>query len=277
MDKERIHFVEVKAEDFVEECKDIVKKLQEKGVIARILGALAVYIHVEKCDRCKEVLETRFGEGNPMFTDLDLMAYRKQSKDIKKALEELGFVPDRMINALFGNKRLIYHHPEGKYHIDVFFDKLEFSHDVPFGERPGEGRLELFEYAISPTDVVLEKLQIHYINPKDLVDLIVLFISHEIDEAEGEGKINAKYIAKLLSDDWGFWYDAVDNLKKVKDYADQMVQEGRLTDKERDEVHRKVDKLLEIIEKEPKTKKWEKRAKKGTKKKWWRDVEEVVR
>ncbi len=275
---EGIHFVEMNPAEFVKECIDIVKEAQEKGIMMRILGAMAVYIYTEGCERCREIHKTRFGEGTPMFTDLDVMAYKKQSKDLKKFFENnLKFIADRRVNAFFGGKRLIYYHPQGKYHVDVFFDKLEFSHDVPFGKKPGEGRLELSFPAISPTDVVLEKLQIHEINPKDLVDLIVLSISHELTDEEGEGKINAKYIAKLLADDWGFWYDAVSNLNKVKSYADQMVKEGRLTKEERDKVYQQVDELLKVIEKEPKMKNWQKRAKKGTKKPWWRGVEEVVR
>ncbi len=275
---EGIHFVELDPEKFVRECVDIIKRAQDKGIVIRILGAMAVYIHTQDNPRAREIHETRFGAGAPMFTDLDVMAYKKQKKKIKEFFEkELKFLPDKMINALFGDKRLIYYHPEGKYHVDVFFDTLEFSHDVPFGKKPGEGRLELSFPAISPTDVVLEKLQIHEINPKDLVDLIVLFLTHEIADEEGDGKINAKYIAQLLAEDWGFWYDAVSNLNLVKKYADQMVEEGRLNPEERDVVNQKVDQLLKRIEEEPKSKKWQKRAKTGTKKKWWRDVEEVVR
>jgi len=275
---EGIHFVELDPEQFVKECVEIVKRAQDKGIIIRILGAMAVYIHTQDNPRAMEIHKTRFGAGVPMFTDLDLMAYKKQKKQIKEFFEkELKFLPDRMINALFGDKRLIYYHPQGKYHVDVFFNKLEFSHDVPFGEKPGQGRLELSFPAISPTDVVLEKLQIHEINPKDLVDLIVLFLTHEITEEEGDGKINGKYIAKLLAEDWGFWYDATQNLNLVKRYAEQMVQEGRLKPEEKEAVVKKVDKLLEMIEQEPKSKKWMKRAKTGTKKQWWRDVEEVVR
>ncbi|MDK2464744.1 MAG: hypothetical protein QI223_08245 [Candidatus Korarchaeota archaeon] len=275
---EGIHFVELDPEKFVQECVDIIKRAQDRGIVIRILGAMAVYIHTQDNPRAREIHQTRFGAGAPMFTDLDVMAYKKQKKKIKEFFEkELRFLPDKMINALFGDRRLIYYHPEGKYHVDVFFDKLEFSHDVPFGKKPGEGRLELSFPAISPTDVVLEKLQIHEINPKDLVDLVVLFLTHEIADEEGEGKINGKYIAQLLADDWGFWYDAANNLNLVKKYADQMVGEGRLKPEERDLVNQKVDQLLEKIEAEPKSKKWQKRAKTGTKKKWWRDVEEVVR
>ncbi|MCC6029417.1 MAG: hypothetical protein LM591_04695 [Candidatus Korarchaeum sp.] len=278
MSHEGIHFVEINPEEFVRECKAIIDKLEERGVIARILGAMAVYIHTERDARAREIHSTRFGAGVPMFTDLDLMAYKKQAKKLKEVFErELGFLPDRMVNLLFSDRRLIYYHPEGKFHVDVFFNKLEFCHDVYFGEEPGKGRLELSKYAITPTDLVLEKLQIHEINPKDLVDLIVLFLTHELAEEEGEGKINARYIAKVLADDWGFWYDSVENLKKVKAYASQMVREGRLKEEEKEKVIKQVDLLLKIIEEEPKSKNWMKRAKEGTSKKWWRDVEEIVR
>jgi polyhydroxyalkanoate synthesis regulator phasin len=275
--KEGIHFVEMDEESFVKECVDLLKKAQEKGIVMRILGAMAVYIHSGNNARLREIHRMRFGEGVPMFTDLDLMAYSKQMNDIKKFFESLGYKPDRMINILFPGKRLIYYHPEGKYHIDVFFNKLEFSHDVPFGDSPGKGRLELSFPAISPTDVVLEKLQIHHINRKDLVDLIVMFLSHELSDRDGDGLINKKYIAKLLADDWGFWYDARENLEKVKGMASTLVKEGILKEDEAQIVVKKVDELIKAIDEEPKTKNWEKRAKKGTKEKWYREVDEIVR
>jgi polyhydroxyalkanoate synthesis regulator phasin len=275
--KEGIHFVEMDEESFVKECVDLLKKAQERGIVMRILGAMAVYIHSGNNARLREIHRMRFGEGVPMFTDLDLMAYSKQLNDIKKFFESLGYKPDRMINILFPGKRLIYYHPEGKYHIDVFFNKLEFSHDVPFGDSPGKGRLELSFPAISPTDVVLEKLQIHHINRKDLVDLIVMFLSHELSDRDGDGLINKKYIAKLLADDWGFWYDARENLGKVKGMASTLVKEGILKEDEAQIVVKKVDELIKAIDEEPKTKNWEKRAKKGTKEKWYREVDEIVR
>ena len=275
--KEGIHFVEMDEESFVKECVDLLKKAQEKGIVMRILGAMAVYIHSGNNARLREIHRMRFGEGVPMFTDLDLMAYSKQMNDIKKFFESLGYKPDRMINILFPGKRLIYYHPEGKYHIDVFFNKLEFSHDVPFGDSPGKGRLELSFPAISPTDVVLEKLQIHHINRKDLVDLIVMFLSHELSDRDGDGLINKKYIAKLLADDWGFWYDARENLEKVKGMTSTLVKEGILKEDEAQIVVKKVDELIKAIDEEPKTKNWEKRAKKGTKEKWYREVDEIVR
>ena len=137
--------------------------------------------------------------------------------------------------------------------------------------------MELDSPTIPLADLVLEKTQIHEINEKDLKDLIVLIRAHEIGETDEKEVINAKYIAKVLAQDWGFWYDATMNLNKVKAMAKKCLKEGKLTEEDYNDVVKKIDKILEYIEKEPKSKKWKKRAKVGTKKKWWRDVEEVVR
>jgi len=145
------------------------------------------------------------------------------------------------------------------------------------GKKPGEGRLELDSPTITVTDIVLEKVQIHEINEKDIKDLIVLFRAHTIGERDEKEVINAKYIAKVLADDWGFWYDATTNLKKVKLFGKKYVEEGKMDQEDYDDVEKKIDELLEYIEKEPKSKKWQKRAKVGTKKQWWRPVDEVVR
>jgi hypothetical protein len=275
--QKEIHFVGMDEDSFVKECVELVKKAEEKGIIMRIMGALAVYIHSSSNERCKELHKTRFGEGIPMFTDLDLMAYSKQMNDIKKFFESLGYIPDRMINVVFAGKRMIFYHPQGKYHIDIFFNKLEFSHDVPFGDSPEKGRLKLSFPAITPTDVVLEKLQIHFINRKDIIDLIVMFLSHELSQQDDKGVINKKYIAQLLANDWGFWYDAKENLKKVKEIANYLVKNNSIKEEEEEIIAKRVEELIKAIDDEPKTKNWEKRAKKGTKEKWYKDVEEIVR
>ena len=266
-------------EEFLNECLELVRKAQEKNIIIRILGALAVYIKSENCPRCRELHRSlgRLGEG-VMFTDLDVMTYKKQRKDVKKFLEkELGYVGDRYVNTMFGGKRNIYYHPKNYFYVDVFFSKLEFSHDVNFGEKPGKGRLELDYPTITLTDIVLEKLQIHEINKKDLIDLIVLFLGHGFSEKDEKDKVNAKYIAKILADDWGFWYDATNNLNKVKQIARKFTDEGKMKEEEYNTVAKKVNELLEYIENEPKTKNWVKRSRTGTKKLWYRVVEEVNR
>lgn len=272
--------IKISDEEFLNEAKAVIDKAQEKGIVLRILGALAIHIHSEHTPRCVELHKSlgRLGEKGPTFTDLDLIAYKKQRKEVKNFFEkELKFVPDRRINTLFGGKRYIFYHPKGAYYVDIFFSKLEFSHDVEFGEAPQKGRLELDYPTISLADLVLEKTQIHDINLKDIIDLIVLFLGHPVEKEERKEAINGKYIAEVLARDWGFWYDATNNLNKVKNFTEKFYNEGKITEEEYKTVIERIDVLLKMIEEEPKTKEWVKRAKKGTKKIWYRPVEEVIR
>jgi hypothetical protein len=116
---------------------------------------------------------------------------------------------------------------------------------------------------------------------KDLKDCLLLLKSHDISQKTEKESIDASYIAKLLAQDWGFWYTATTNLKKIKIFLteiDKLGQEANIDPKqirteEREEITQKIDKILEIIEKEPKTFGWKMRAKIGTKKQWYNPVE----
>lgn len=273
-----IHFVQMSDEEFVKEAIRIVHEAESRGVCLRILGSVAAYIRCLN-KGCVEVIKSvgRFGNGMPLFTDLDLVGYSMQTGDIKKLFHELNFKPDTLVNSLFGHKRLVYYHPEDKYHIDIFLNKLEFSHELDFGRKPGSGRLELDYPTISPTDIVLEKLQIHEINRKDLVDLISLFMVHDVQEQFGKGVVDGEYITKILSDEWGFWYDSMTNLDKVKSLVEELTREGKLPVERSQTILQRIDKLLKAIADSPKTRDWEKRAKAGTSKPWYREVEEIVR
>lgn len=273
------HYVHLPAEDFINEAVRIVEEAQKRGIVLRILGAVAVYIHSTHSPQALELYRRvgRFREQGVLFTDLDLIAYSKQRAKVMEFFEKyLGFKYDILTRALFTYKRLIYQHPQNLYHVDIFFDKLEFSHDVIFGSEPGKGRLELDYPVISLADLLLEKLQIHQINVKDLVDMMVLLYGHDVCSGSREC-VDGKYVAKILADDWGFWYDATQNLEKIKKFAEQCLTEGKIDNNIKEAVTEKVDKLLKIIEEEPKTSKWLKRAKIGTSKPWYREVEEVVR
>ena len=244
----------------------------------RILGSLAAYIRARDAGLA-DLFKTlgRFGEGMPLFTDLDVAAYGKQRGTIDKVFRELAFQPDNLVNGMFGHKRLIYYHPQRKFHVDIFLNRLEFSHDVEFGEKPGEGRLEIDYPTISPADIVLEKLQIHEINRKDLIDLIVLFSVNDIQGQFERQSIDGAYIGKILAEEWGFWYDATLNLEKVRGLLQSLEKEGKLSPSQTQIVEQRIKSLLEYVNNTPKERSWEKRAKSGTKKAWYREVEEVSR
>jgi hypothetical protein len=270
--------VQVSEEKFLSDALNLVETAQKRNVALRILGGFGIFIHSNHSPEAVHLQRTlgRLGEGEATFTDLDLGAHSKQSKQIGNFLtKELKYHEDMMTNALYGGRRMVFFHPTDSYQVDIFYDKLEFSHVISFGKFPDESRL-LKDYPTLPlADLMLEKLQIHDINRKDLVDLIVLFRAHDVGEPNGNSVIDAPYIANKLSDEWGFWYDATNNLKSTIALAESCLKENKLDHESFSLVKRRLEKLLSRIEEEPKTPKWKARAKVGTAKKWYTDVGEL--
>ena len=253
---------------------EIVDKASSKGVVLRILGALAVFLKISDCKECIEAVRALGRlEGGSLFTDIDLAGYSKQRKQIRRLFEEeLGYEPDFYVNRLFGDRRLIFQDPRDHVKVDVFLDKLEFSHDVVL-----KGRLELDYPTITLEDLVLEKLQIHEINRKDLVDLAAIFAKYDVCTSSTATCLDGKRIAGVLADDWGFWYDATTNLRRVENLVKSSAAAGKMPQSMATRIAERIGKLKALIDEEPKTKKWLKRAKVGTSKPWYRQVEEVSR
>jgi hypothetical protein len=255
----------------------IVNQAQEAGLTVRLLGAMAVKIQAgTHADLFYKL--NRLGSEGKTFTDIDLVAYSRQRSKLHKFLQDaLRYKLDQYAILMHGRDRTILHHPEGKYSIDVFFDRLSYSHEIDFGSDPDNGRLSLDPVTISPTDLVLEKIQIHEINEKDIKDLVTLFASCQNSDQEGRGRVNRKHIGQLLANDWGFWHDANLNLDKVTHFACKYKDEGKLDTERLGIILTRIEELKKTIEETPKTKQWKKREKDGTRKKWWNDVEERTR
>jgi hypothetical protein len=140
------------------------------------------------------------------------------------------------------------------------------SHVIDF-----TGRLEQDYPTIPLADLLLEKTQIVKINEKDIKDTLLLLRTHDIGN-DDKDVINASWIAHTLKDDWGFWYTVTTNLNKVNAYKNQY---DWLSTEDRAIIESRINKLLSAIEAEPKTSRWRFRARIGTKKKWYNDVEEL--
>jgi len=162
----------------------------------------------------------------------------------------------------YGKSRHIYYSARIPM-VDIFYDKLDMNHCVDY-----KGRLEIHPYCVSLTDLLLQKLQIVQMNDKDLKDAMLLLLAAPVGETE-QGTINTRHVAKLLSNDWGFYHTATTNLERVKV---AMVGASALSDEQRAMIGEKADCILETIESEPKSGKWKRRAKVGTKKQWYNDV-----
>jgi hypothetical protein len=268
-------------DELIKQAVDLVSNARSKGIELRTLGAVAVYLHCLTHDPALTNLYSklsRLGEGKPLFTDLDLIAYSSQRSTLMKFLEkDMRLTPNLRFNSMFALRRMIYYHGD-EYSIDVFFDKLEYSHDVPFGNKPQNGRLNLDFPTITLADIVLEKLQIHDINQKDIIDLNMLFLYHDVANGiSGTDLIDGSRILQFVADDWGFWHDATTNLRHAITLSERLLGEGKLSEGQTRTIRSRMQSLLDMMEKAPKTDGWQKRAKIGASKPWYRDVEEVRR
>ena len=157
------------AKKFQEEAIRVVKAGEEAGVHLRIIGALAFWHHCPEFGFIQEKL-------NRVYTDIDFAGYGKQNVAIRKFFVSIGYDEDLEINAFHAEGgRLIFNNPTNHIHVDVFMDKLDFCHPIPW-----KGRLEVDSPTIPLAELLLEKMQIVKINEKDIIDTIMLLLEHEI-------------------------------------------------------------------------------------------------
>ncbi|MGB9777922.1 MAG: hypothetical protein ACPLW8_00820 [Candidatus Bathyarchaeales archaeon] len=270
----------VPTEVFMRESENIVEKARQEGLTLRILGGLGIAMHCQEYRDFARKLG-RIGTGvieGQEYSDIDFVSYSSYREKMKDFFDKIGYVKRKTTLSTAASGRQIYYHPKGWFYVDVFFDRLLVAnHPIDF-----RGRLEFDYPTITVTDMLLEKLQIwEAFSIKDLKDCLLLLKAHEIGEKSEKESIDASYIAKLLAQDWGFWYTAITNLKKIKIFLSEIEKLGseanidpkQIEKIDREEITRKIDTLLEIIEREPKSLGWKMRAKIGTKKRWYNPVE----
>ena len=207
--------------------------------------------------------------GATEFTDIDVITYGDTRDKLEPFFRSMAYGPEprvRRTPAIWAYRQM-YIEPKRQFHVDVFFDTLEMSHTIDF-----RTRLEIDYPTISLADLLLEKMQIHHINEKDIKDTIVLIRAHPIGDADREC-INQSYIARLLSNDWGFYHTVSLNLNKTK----LLLSDYTISEEDKVDVTAKIDRLINRIEKEPKSMRFNMRARMGEKKKWYNDVDETIR
>ncbi len=247
------------AETFLEEARRLIDEAQKQGLILRVMGPIALHFYFPEHGELYRRLERL---ADRVFTDIDFAACGKQRNRMLPFFVSQGYAVEKRALILSGGERHIYFSHRIPM-VDVFFDRLNYNHPVDF-----RGRLELHPYCVSLTDLLLQKLQIVQINDKDLKDAVVLLLAAEVGEEDQE-VINARYVARLLSDDWGFCHTASENLKKVCLAAESL---AALSAKQQATVRQRAQALLQIIEAAPKSKRWQQRARVGTSKRWYNEV-----
>jgi hypothetical protein len=247
-------------DDFMEEALRIEKAADDLGIPLRIIGCLAFRL------KSPELTELHIKMGREV-TDIDYVSYyNHRQKLINLFRDDLGYywVPPSFARA--STLRDLFIDKERDRKIDVFYDHLEFCHKIDFKKNK---RLEVDQPTIPLAELFLEKTQIVEINAKDLKDLIITFLAHDVSLEHNDEAVNGAYIAKLLSDDWGFYYTVTENIKKFINFVPSV---NEIDQDQKDLVISRAKKLHKLIEEAPKSRGWNRRAKVGTKQRWYKIV-----
>jgi hypothetical protein len=238
----------------VKEAKRIVETAKADEVTLRALGAVAFVIH------CQGHLGIHSATGREI-SDIDLAGYKRQGSEICSLMSKLGYELNRKM--LIHEGRYFFSNAQTKMKADVFLDKLEMCHTINF-----PGRLEQDYPTVPLEELLLEKLQIVNIESKDIIDVMMLLSDHDVGSDKSD-TIDKAYLAKLLADDWGFYYTATTNLSKISKAVTQMA-EIEASDKQR--IAKNIESIRAEVEAYPKSLAWRLRARVGARTKWYREV-----
>ncbi len=252
---------------FLDEARRLVEEAEKQGILLRIVGGVAFRIH------CPEYagLYTKLRRlETTEFLDVDFVSLSKRSSKLPNFFKSAGFNKPKMGAGLLVQattvSRQMYEGP--KFKVDVFLDKMVMCHTIDFRDR-----IELDKPTVPLADLLLTKMQIVEINLKDAKDAVVLLREHRIGRSDTE-TIDVKYIAGLLSKDWGLYYTCQNNLKKLRDHF--LPALPALDANDRADVEKKIEDIIGRVDEEPKSLGWRVRSKVGTRQKWYSEPSAIT-
>lgn len=237
------------------EAARVIAAVDAAGARARVVGGVAVALHDHVALPPSLVRA---------YADIDLIVEAGGESKLARVLGDLGYEADRKFNALYGYRRMLFWDRPNDRQLDVFVGRFQMCHTLELG-----GRLET-GLTLAPADLLLTKLQIVELNPKDVVDALALIVSHDIaDEGLGD-VIGRDRISEVTGSDWGWFTTASDSLAQVRERAELAgplagVATGR------------IDAIATAMDGAPKSLRWRARARIGRRMSWYELPEEHVR
>ena len=239
-------------EDPIAEAGRIAEAAKKAGVKVKLLGGAGIHLHSPSATR--PPLKRKYG-------DLDYAISKKDRKGVLVLFPSLGYEANERFNLMNGDSRLYFYDNGHSRQVDIFIDVFKMSHVIDL-----RGRLEHEGPCASPADLLLSKLQIYEVNRKDLVDVMALLLDHAI--GPGDDSIDAVYIARVASQDWGMYRTLQLNIEKLIATVEEM-------DVDRDLVRSRIKEVWSAVEAQPKPLKWKLRAQVGDRLQWYELPEEV--
>jgi hypothetical protein len=259
-----------RADRLMAEAMDLIDQARLAGATVRLIGGLAIRRHCVDLD---------FMDRE--YSDIDLVGLSSQNSELHEVLAKLGWTENRYVTQSTDGGQLQYvkvevlkaqadgvqlAEPPIVDHVDIFMDVMRMDHDVDVRER-----LAVDDYAISPVDALIAKMQIGKINQKDVHDVIALVKDVPLREEDDDLSIDLPYLADVCADDWGLYHDITTNIEIVLSRLDDY----GLSDEEVARVYGRLAAMQEAIEDERKSLRWRLRASVGQRVAWRREIEET--
>ena len=203
------------------EAMALIDEARRYGVQVRLMGGLAVRRYC-----------TDLGFMDREYSDIDLVGLSVQNRELHEVFTRLGYAENRAVTEATGAGQLQYVKTEvledagGAYrigaergddrpaplvdHVDLFMDVMRMDHDLDV-----RARLLVDDYAISPADAFIGKVQIGRLNEKDAHDVIALLKDVPLRQADDETSICLPYVADTCAGDWGLCQDVLANIDAI--------------------------------------------------------------
>ena len=151
-------------------------------------------------------------------------------------------------------------------HVDVYLDVMRVDHDVWIGDR-----IDIEDYAISPADLLISKLQAGRFEEKDLRDVVALVKDLPLGDVDAGHQINVGHIADVCSRDWGLYLDVTTNIDGVEEDLAPFGLDAEVEQR----VVEALDTIADAIAEEEKTFRWRLRSRLGKRLAWRREMEQT--
>jgi len=243
--------------DIEAEARRLVERAASTSLVIRVLGGVAIALSSPHALQRRELRRP--------FHDIDLVAPKKASREIRDLLLADGYTADTHFNALHGATRLLFYDEPNERKVDVFLGVFEMCHTLNL-----EPRLALPGPALPPADLLLLKLQVVELTEKDVTDALALMLQYEPVQGDDPATLSATYIAHVCARDWGWFTTIHDNLNALRDHTPLLkaAEDASL-------VRDRIDRLLSIVDAAPKSMGWRLRNKVGRRVVWYQLPEDV--
>jgi hypothetical protein len=240
-------------EDPIAEAERIAAAAGAAQVRVKLMGGAGIHMHSPSAHH--PPLKRKYG-------DLDYVMPKRDRKAVLALFPSLGYEANERFNLMQGDHRLFFFDNAHGRQVDVFIDAIKMSHVIDM-----RGRLDHEGPCASPSDLLLSKLQIYEVNRKDLIDLTALLLDHPV-AANSDEAIDAGYIARLLSEEWGLYRTLQVNTEKLNATLDELEVDREL-------VRSRLAEIWQAVDAQPKPLAWRLRAQLGDRKRWYELPEEA--